>query len=1037
MNISAPFIKRPIATSLLTFGILLLGILGYRLLPVAALPAIDFPTIEVSTTLPGASPEVIASSVTAPLESEVGQIPGLLTMSSISSFGKSTITLRFSLSRNIDSAAQDVQSSISAATGLLPDTLPSPPTYSKINPADAPIAVLALTSEALPLFKVHDFASTVLVPKLSQLDGIGLASIEGGQKRAVRVQVLPSALAALGIGLEDVRTAIQAINVNAPKGNIDGKRQSYSISANDQLLSAEPYADAILTYRNGAPIRLRDVGTAIDSVENARLAGWHGDKPAILLEIRRQPGSNIIETVDRVNNLLPSLRAALPPAIDLVMLSDRTETIRASVHEVQFTFVLTIALVVLVIFIYLRDVLATVIPSIVLPLSLVTTFGVMFVCGYSLNNLSLMALTIAAGFVVDDAIIMIENIARHRERGLSAFQAAMTGASEIGFTVVSLTVSLVAVFLPLLLMGGVVGRLFREFAVTLSVAVIISAIISLTLTPMMCAQLMRDGGSRRKTALMPWLDGFFDVQYRFYERTLGFTLRHPLAMLALTLAALATSIYLYVIMPKGFLPQQDTGIIIGVTDTSADMSFQGMVERQRKVTEIVAKDPDIASVASFVGAGTVNATPNSGQLSITLKPRDERTSSSDEVIRRLREATRSLPDVTLFTQTVQDIQLDPHVSRTQYQYVLQDTDFEELIVWVPELVAALAKRPELRDVASDLQSGGLQTRLVINRDKAAILGVSVRDVDDVLYDAFGQRQVSTIFTQLDQYRVILEVDPRYQTDESALDALFVKSTSGQQVPLSALVDVSNGTAPLSINRLGRFPVVTVSFNLAPNVSLGEAVDAIAAAEAEISLPASIATSFAGTAAEFQSSLKDLPVLIIAAIVVMYIVLGVLYESYIHPITILSTLPSAGVGALLALYWLGYELNLLSIIGLILLIGIVKKNAIMMINFALEAERTEGMSVEKSIHQACLLRFRPIMMTTMAAIFGALPLALGGGSGSELRNPMGIAIVGGLVLSQFLTLYSTPVVYIMLSRLRSNRQYEDGSRPATRPSLPPA
>jgi len=1034
---SAPFISRPIATSLLTFGILLLGVLGYRLLPVAALPAVDFPTIEVITTLPGASPEVVASSVTAPLESEVGQIPGLLTMSSVSSFGRSTITLRFSLNRNIDSAAQDVQSAISAATGLLPKDLPSPPTYSKINPADAPIAVLALTSEALPLYKVHDFASTVLVPKLSQLDGVGLASIEGGQKRAVRIQILPSALAALGIGLEDVRAAIQAINVNAPKGNIDGKRQSYSIAANDQLLSAELYADAILTYRDGAPIRLRDIGAAVDGVEDARLAGWYGDKPAILVEIRRQPGSNIIETVDRVNDILPSLRSALPPAIRLDMLSDRTETIRASVHEVQFTFVLTIALVVAVIFVYIRDVLATVIPSVVLPLSLVTTFGVMYLCGYSLNNLSLMALTIAAGFVVDDAIIMIENIARHRERGLPPVQAALKGASEIGFTVVSLTVSLVAVFLPLLLMGGVVGRLFREFAVTLSVAVIISAIISLTLTPMMCAQLMTDG-KRRGTQLMPWLDSFFDVQYRFYERTLAVTLRHPAMMLMLTLAALATTVYLYVVMPKGFLPQQDTGIIIGVTDASADMSFQGMVDRQRRIVDIVGRDPDIASVASFVGAGTVNSTPNSGQLSITLKPRDERSASADEVIRRLREATRSLPDVTLFAQTVQDIQLDPHVSRTQYQYVLQDTDFEELTVWVPQLVAALSKRPELRDVASDLQSGGLQTSLTINRDKAAILGVSVEAIDDLLYNAFGQRQISTIFTQLDQYRVILEVDPRYQTDQSALDALFVKSSAGRLVPLSALVDIRNDTAPLSINRLGRFPVVTISFNLAPDVSLGQAVDAIADAERDIGLPPAIATSFAGTAAEFQSSLQDLPILIIAAIVVMYIVLGVLYESYIHPITILSTLPSAGVGALLALYWLGYELNILSIIGLILLIGIVKKNAIMMINFALDAERNEGMTVERSIHQACLLRFRPIMMTTMAAIFGALPLALGGGSGSELRNPMGVAIVGGLVLSQFLTLYSTPVVYILLSRLRRwDRRPARQVAGVPKPGLPPA
>ncbi|MBL8580851.1 MAG: multidrug efflux RND transporter permease subunit [Rhizobiaceae bacterium] len=1043
MNISTPFIRRPIATSLLTFGILLLGALGYKLLPVAALPAVDFPTIEVVTSLPGGSPDVVASSVTAPLEAEVGQIPGLLTMSSVSSFGRSAITLRFSLNRDIDSAAQDVQAAIGATLGLLPQSLPSPPTYSKINPADAPIAVLAMTSDALPLYKVHDFASTVLVPKLSQLDGIGLASIEGGQKRAVRVQIVPEALAALGMSLEDVRAAVQKINVNAPKGSIDGKRQTYTIAANDQLLTAEPYADAVLAYKDGAPIRIRDIGTAVDSVENARLAGWYGDKPAILLEVRRQPGSNIIETVDRVKHLLPELRGALPPAVDLVILSDRTETIRASVEEVQLTFLITVLLVVAVIFIYIRDVLATLIPSLVLPLSLIATFGVMFLCGYSLNNLSLMALTIAAGFVVDDAIIMIENIARHRERGLSPFAAAIKGSQEIGFTVISLTVSLVAVFLPLLLMSGVVGRLFREFAVTLSVAVIISAVISLTLTPMMCAQLLGTA-SRPRTALMPWLDRAFDAQLRVYDRSLRWVLRHRTGMLMLTLAALAASIYLYVVIPKGFLPQQDTGIIIGVTDTTSDMSFQGMVERQRSIAEIVGQDPDVATVASFVGTGTANATSNSGQLSITLKPRDERKSSADEVIQRLREATRPVPGVTLFAQTVQDIQLDPHVSRTQYQYILQDTDFEELSVWVPKLVEAMQRRPELRDVASDLQSGGLQTRLTIDRDKAAMLGVSPKAIDEILYSAFGQRQISTIFTQLDQYRVILEVDPRFQLDESALDALYVPSETGRQVPLSSLVEVSSSTAPLSISRLGRFPVVTLSFNLAPGISLGEAVNAISAAEREIALPSTIATSFAGTAAEFQSSLTDLPLLVIAAIVVMYIVLGVLYESYIHPITILSTLPSAGVGALLALYLLGYELNLLSLIGLILLIGIVKKNAIMMINFALDAERLEGLSVEQSIYQACLLRFRPIMMTTMAAILGALPLALGGGSGSELRNPMGIAMVGGLLLSQFLTLYSTPVVYIFLSRLRPatrSAANDDGPRagavrtPPREPSLP--
>ena len=1026
MNISAPFIRRPVATSLLTLGVLLLGMLGYRLLPVAALPAIDFPTIEVITDLPGGSPDVVASSVTAPLENQLGQIPGLLSMSSVSSFRQSAITLRFSMDRNIDSAAQDVQSAISATAGLLPAALPGPPIYSKVNPADAPIAVLALTSDALPLSKVNEFAATVLVPKLSQLDGIGLVSIQGGQKRAVRVQVSPSALAALGIGLEDVRAAIQRINVNAPKGNIDGSRQSYAISANDQLLTAEPYRDAVLIYRDGAPIRIRDVGDAIDSVENVRLAGWYGDKPSILIEIKRQPGSNIIATVDRVKELLPTLRNALPPTVDLTILSDRTETIRASVAEVQVTFLITIALVVAVIFVYIREPLATVIPSIVLPLSLIATFGIMFVCGFSVNNLSLMALTIAAGFVVDDAIIMIENIARHRERGLSPLAAAIRGAHEIGFTVISLTVSLVAVFIPLLLMGGVVGRLFREFAVTLSVAVIISAIISLTLTPMMCGQLL---GSRaeRKTRLLPWLDRAFEYQLKVYDRTLQLVLRYRALMLAVTIAALAATIYLYVIIPKGFLPQQDTGLIIGVTDTAADMSFQGLVGRQRAIVDLVSKDPDVASVAGFVGSGTFNSTPNSGQISIMLKPRRQRTSSADDVIARLRTVTSPIPGVILFAQTVQDIQLDQHVSRTQYQYTLQDTDLDELSVWLPKLLAALQKRPELRDVASDLQSGGLQTKLAINRDKAAVVDVPVQAIDETLYDAFGQRQISTIFTQLDQYHVILEVAPSYQKDESALGSLYVASQAGVQVPLSSLVSVTTEAIPLSINRLGRFPVVTLSFNLAPGVSLGQAVDAIDATKQEIKLPETIATSFGGSAAEFQASLTDLPLLVIAAIIVVYIVLGVLYESYLHPITILSTLPSAGLGALLAMYLLGYELNLISLIGLVLLIGIAKKNAIMMINFALELERSDHLTVEQSIHQACLLRFRPIMMTTWAAILGTLPLALGAGSGSELRRPLGIAIVGGLILSQFLTLYSTPVVYIMLSHLRSATKFVRSAR----------
>jgi len=1017
VSLSTPFIRRPVATTLLTVGVSLLGAMGYRLLPVAALPTIDFPTIEVLADLPGASVDVVASSITAPLESQLGQMPALVSMSSLSSFGRSAITLRFALNRNIDAAAQDVQSAISSAAGLLPTSLQIPPTYSKVNPADAPIMLLALTSRALPLSQVQEFASTVLSPKLSQIDGVGLVSVQGGQKRAVRVQVRPAALASLGLSLEDVRLGIQQINVNTPKGSIDGSRQSHTIGANDQLLTAETYEDAILAYRDGAPVRVRDVGTVVEGVENVKLAAWHGSEPAILLEIRRQPGSNIIATVDRVHELLSGLRAALPPAIELSVLSDRTETIRSSLAEVKFTFLLTVLLVIGVIFFYLREPFATIIPSVVIPLSLISSFGIMYICGFSLNNLSLMALTVAAGFVVDDAIVMIENIARYREQGLPSRMAAIRGAREISFTVVSLTLSLVAVFLPLLLMGGVIGRLFREFAVTLSAAVLISAVVSLTLTPMMCGQLL-GSNQRLRPRFFPWLDKAFEWQLRVYDWSLKLVLGRSAAVLSLTLLALVISTVLYIVIPKGFLPQQDTGLVVGIIDTAPDMSFRGLVARQRQIVDVVQKDPDVASVASFVGSGTSGARANIGQLSIALKPRRDRRSSADQVIERLTEATADYPDVRLFAQAVQDIQLDQHVSRTQHHYVLQAADASELTQWVPRLARELQKRPEFQDVATDLQEGGIQTRLTIDRDRASLMDVPIQVIDEVLYDAFGQRWVSTIFTQLDQYHVILELDPRSQEDTSSLDVLYVPARSGVQVPLRSLVTVTTETQPLSINRLDRFSFVTLSFNLAPGVSLGAAIDALERTKVFVGMPLTIDGRFSGTAAEFQESFSDAPLLVLASILVVYIVLGVLYESFLHPITILSTLPSAGLGALMAMWLLNYELNLMTLIGIVLLIGIVKKNAIMMINFAVEAERSQGARPDESIYNACLLRFRPIMMTTMAAILGALPLALGGGAGAELRRPLGIAIIGGLVLSQFLTLYSTPVIYIELSRLRA-------------------
>jgi len=1016
MNLSAPFILRPVATGLLMVAVVLLGLLGYGALPISSLPTVDFPTVRVTTQLPGAAPEVIASSVTAPLERQLGQIAGISSMISTSSFGLSTITLQFSLSRNIDAASQDVQSAISAAAGGLPKGLPNPPVYDKVNPADAPIMVLALSADSLRLETVSDAADTLLAQKLSQVDGVGYVGIEGGLRPAVRVQVNPAAVSGLGLTLEDVRTTITQANVNAPKGSFDGPRQSWSIGVNDQIENAAAYRPIIVTYKNGGPVRLSDIGAVVDSVENTRLAAWHDGKPAVLLSVQRQPGANIIDTVDRIRALLPALQASLPPQITMAVLTDRTETIRASVADVQKTLVLTAGLVVMVIFVFLRKAWATLIPAAALPLSLIGTFGIMALCGFSLDNLSLMALTIASGFVVDDAIVMIENIVRHIEEGESPMQAALKGARQIGFTVVSLTLSLIAVFIPLLFMSGVVGRLFREFAITLSIAVLVSAVISLTLTPMMCARLLKPNSAEPQNALFRWSERVFDGLLNGYATSLRFVLRHQPTTLAVTIATLAATLWLYDVVPKGFLPQQDTGVILGVTDAAPSISVKAMSERQRAVAEIVRQDPDVAAVASFVGAGSVNPTANAGSLTIALKPRDQRGASADEIIARLRAATADAQGISLFMQAAQDVQIDSRVSRTQYQYVLQDADPQELNNWTPRLLAALRARPELTDVATDQQPYGLQVYLTIDRDAASRLHVLPQTIDDTLYDAFGQRQVSTIYTQTNQYRVILEVEPSFQMDPASLSKIYVKSSGGGVVPLDGLVTVERTTAPLVITHQGQFPSVTLSFNVAPGVALGDAVTAIQQARASIGMPNTATARFAGTAAEFRSSLDTQPWLILAAVVAVYIVLGVLYESTIHPITILSTLPSAGVGAILALMATGHDLSLIALIGIVLLIGIVKKNAIMMIDFALEAERHHGLPPERSIYEASLLRFRPIMMTTMAALLGALPLALEHGTGSELRRPLGIAIVGGLLVSQVLTLYTTPVVYLYMDRL---------------------
>ena len=1019
MSISEPFIRRPVATSLLMVGVVIMGMLGYILLPISALPAVDFPTIQVTAEFPGASPDVMASSVTTPLERQLGEIPGLTSMTSISSFANTNIVLQFTLDRDIDAAAQDVQAAINAAKGVLPAEIPNPPIYQKVNPADTPILTLALSSETMPLPQVNDAADTILAQKLSEVTGVGLVSIEGNQKPAVRVRIDPAALAGLGLGMEDIRTALGANNVNQPKGSFDGLRQSYSIGANDQILTAEDFKKVIVAYRNGAPVRLGDLGQVVDNVENVRLAAWVGANPAVVLDILRQPGANIIETADRVKKLLPTLRAALPPSIKVDILTDRTQTIRASVADVQFTLLLTVVLVIMVIFVFLRKFWATVIPSVALPLAIIGTFGVMELIGFSLDNLSLMALTIATGFVVDDAIVMIENIVRFIEMGDPPMEAALKGAKQIGFTVISLSISLIAVFIPLLFMTGIVGRLFREFAITLSISVVVSAFVSLTLTPMMCARLLTAEKDQKHGRFYRVTERMFDRLLGLYETGLKWVMKHQFLTLMVAIGTLVATIFLYIVIPKGLLPEQDTGLITGVTDAAQSISFHAMVNRQQKITEIVSRDPDVVNVTSFVGAGSVNATVNTGRINIALKPRDERSASATEIIDRLREATKDVQGISLFMQAVQDVQIDSRVSRTEYQYGLQDADADELAEWAPKLMARLQKEPSMVDVASDQQADGLQLSIDVDRAQAARYNVLTQAIDDTLYDAFGQRQVSIIFTQLTQERVVLEAEPKFQLTPASLRQIYVKSSTGGMVPLSAFAHLTTMTAPLSIMHDGQFPAVTLSFNLRPGASLGEAVNAIQNAQKEIGMPDTVVTSFSGSAAEFRTSLSSEPYLILAAVVVIYIVLGVLYESYIHPITILSTLPSAGVGALLALMICHIDLSLIALIGIILLIGIVKKNAIMMIDFALDAEREDGMAPERSIYQACLLRFRPIMMTTMAALLGALPLALESGTGSELRRPLGISIVGGLLLSQFLTLYTTPVIYLYLDRLAAN------------------